>query len=577
MELEFLVVGIAKKSREDLRTLYEETATEVFGLALSIVKDTTLAAEILAETYRRTVTLAYLFNTDLSAEYWLLDMAKNLAFNTLHDPELSKRSLSPKQDNLSKVLIELINNSKEDRASIIALRCLSHLNKKDIARLVWYKTGACSKEYKRGINRLAEKIPAIEKNRLTEHIEEDIKAIVPDVWNIIVNEEDSPLSHISHEELNLNASELIYSDDDREKVREETAVAQKRRKRHIIITAIIVAVIVVSNLIVLLVTNIIKNDNNPEDLALQFGNRMAIVCLNNRTFYQNTQKDNELWVYDGATSKSQRLLTDAVKELITDGSRLYYRNLSDGYMYTVKPDGSDKKKLTETPGTCLTLYEGRIYFSTGSGISSINTDGSDEQVYVTIDMQSDDMSYFSSMGLEVYRYMMKFSPEGILHFSAGAGKGIYYVENFGDKTGLELVYSDEAYTFEITEASIFFDVKSYDAENNASIALYQLDRKSRLFTPIDDFLLGTGAFCIKGDTVYFDGLVDDVYGIYAYDLAQGGAPVKLSDLRASDLYLYENKLYVYYPGSKEEPGASFYVVELADSGQSVSHVSTIFD
>lgn len=577
MELEFLIVGIAKKSREDLRALYEETASEVFGLALSIVKDTALAADILAETYRRIVTLAYLFNTDLSAEYWLLDMTKNLAYNTMHDQELSKRCLSPKQDNLSKVLMELINNSKEDRASIIAARCLSELNKRDIAKLLWYKTGACNKEYKRGINRLAEKVPNIEKNRLAEHIVKDIKAIVPDVWDVIISKEDTPLSHISHEELNLNASELIYSDDDKEKALQLKHTAQKRRKRSIIAAAVIAAVIIVANLTVVLVTNILKNDESTDEISLQFGNRIAIARIGQKTFYQNTQKNNELWIYDEADGKSRALLSDPIKELISDGSRLYYRNLADGYIYTVNLDGSGKNKLTETPGTCLTLYNGRIYFSTASGISSINTDGSDEQIYIAIDMQSDDMSYFSGMGLELYRYMIKFSPEGILHFSAGAGKGIYYIENFGGQTGLELVYSDEAYTFEITENSIYFDLKTYDEKKNALIKLYELDRESRLFTPLDGFLLGTGAFCIEDGLVYFDGSVNDEYGIYVYSLTEKTAPVKLSSLRASDLFMTENKLYVYYPGSNQTPGAYLNILELSESGTSVNNEMTIFD
>ena len=114
-----------------------------------------------------------------------------------------------------------------------------------------------------------------------------------------------------------------------------------------------------------------------------------MVRIEEQLFYQNPLKDNTLWVYDEQTGKSQELIAEPVKELISDGNRLYYRNLADGYIYTAVPDGSDKKKLTETPGTCLTLYEDRIYYSTGSGISSINLDGTDEQVYMAIDMQSD--------------------------------------------------------------------------------------------------------------------------------------------------------------------------------------------
>ena len=560
---------------EDLRTLYEETALRCSVLH-SIVGDTVLSADILAETYRRVITLAYLFNTDLSAEYWLLDMAKNIAFNTLHDPELSKRSLSQAGQSFSGA--DGTDQQQQGRPGIDYRSEMSfHPAKERHRQTLWYKTGACNKEYQRGINRLSEKLPNIEKNKLPEHIAKDFRTIVPDVWDSIISDADSPLCHISHEELNLNSSELIYSDEDREKALEAKAETQKRRKRRIIVTAVIAAVIIVANLTVLLVTNILKNGESTGDMSIQFGNRMAIACIGEETFYQNTREDNELWVYNAAEHKSRMLLSDPIKELISDGNRLYYRNLSDGYIYTVRPDGSDKKKLTETPGTCLTLREGRIYFSTASGISSIRTDGSDEQVYLSIDMHSEDMSYFSGMGLDAYRYLMRFSPDGILHFSAGAGKGIYYVESFGEKTGLELVYSDEAYTFEITGDSICFDVKTYDEKNKASIQLYKLDRESRIFSPIEGFLLGTGAFCIENGTVYFDGCVNGEYGIFACSLEEKASPVKLSDLRASDLYLDGNRLYAYYPGSNQAPGAYLNMLELSENGTSVQNTITVFD
>ena len=578
MELEFLVVGIAKKSREDLRRLYEETAPEIFGLALSIVKDTELAADVLAETYRRVTSLAYLFNTDLSAEYWLLDMAKNLSGNVLCDPELSKKVRAPRQSNLSMLLMELINHSKEDRASILMLRSMSGLSRKDIARLLWYKTGACGKEYRRGLNRLSEKIESVDKSDLPDRICRDIKAIVPDVWHTVIQTEDSPLSHISHEELNLSASELIYSDTDKEKASKQADVFRRRRKKTLIITAIAVAVIITANLAVLLITDIIKNDSE-SGIVIQTGNRIAIAELGGSVFYQNIQKDNELWVYDEAKGIAQRLATDPIKEVITDGSRLYYRNLSDGYIYSVAADGTDKQRLTETPGTCLTLHEGKLYFSTASGISVIDPDGRNEEVYLTLDSQSEDVTYFTGQGLELYRYMMKFSPDGLLHFSAGAGKGLYFVQAFGDRLGLELVYSDEAYSFEVTDDFIYLDVKSYDeTDDTASIKLYRLDRKTLLFAPMDGFLLGTGAFCVSGQTVYFDGIVDGEYGIYACSLdTELASPVKLSALRASDLYIQGNTLYVYYPGTESDPGAYLHQWKLEPSGQTVLTDTVIFE
>ena len=567
MELEFLVVGIAKESREDLRTLYEKTAAEVFGLALAIVKDTGLAAEVLAETYRRIITLAYLFDTELSAEYWILDMAKNIATNALHDASLRQKALSPKQDNLSRVLMELINHSKNDRAAIMMVRCLSQISKKDIAKLLWYKTNACRKEYKRGLNRLAEKIPNIEKAQLPSHITHDIAAIVPDVWDRILFQYSSPLSHISHEELNLASEDLVYTDQDKEKAIEEKHIRQTRKKRRTIAAIITVSVIVVANIIVLLVTNVLNNNPEKPSVDVQFGNRIAIARLGNDTFYQNTQDENTLWIYSSETKESRQLLDFPIKELITDGVRLYYRNLADGYLYIVNPDGTENRKLTENPGTCMTLFQDKIYFSTAGGISRINLDGTREETLVSIDLQAEDLTYFSGMGLSPYRYMMKFSPESLLYFSAGAGKGIYYVTEFNGKSGIELVYTEEAYTFEITKDSLYFDLKSYDEDGNPKILLYRLHRETGLSSPVEGFQLGTGAFCIADGLLYFDGCVNEQYGLYTYRLdGTGGGPEKFSDLRASDLFLSDGLLYIYYPGSPQEPSAYLKYMDMTDTG-----------
>ncbi len=574
MDLEFLIVGIAKESEEDLKALYKATAEEVYSMALSIVKDTSLAAEILAETYKRIATLAYLFNTEMSAEYWLLDMAKNISNNALHDPEVKAALTLPKQDNMSKALIELINNSKNDRASIILARTMSSLSMRDIARLLWYKTGACKQEYKRGLNRLSEKLSVTDKKDIPQQLKKDIGTTCPDVWNKIISAEAGPLSHISHEELNLDEEALIYSEEDKENALQEKNEKQKKKKRNTIILIIAICVIIISGIVTVLISNVLdKQDEEGGKITVdvQYGNKISLVQIENKVYYQNNDEDMHLWCYDYSTGQSEELCSDRLKELITDGEKLYYRNYDDGKIYSINTDGSDKKLLTKTAGTCLNYKDGKIYFSSKSGISVINPDGSEETIFVELDEKSEDFIFYEDQGISPYRIHMKFSPEGTLYFSGGAFKGLFNVVDFNGTNGIEAISSDEIYTFDFYNGDIYYDYKILDEELMGTIYLYKLDTETLLSQEVENVIMGTGAFCMDGSVMYYDGLVENEYGIYKIDLSEETmSPEKISDQRASDMYLYQDKLYIYHPETKDIADKYLVSISITENKEPVS-------
>ena len=61
---------------------------------------------------------------------------------------------------------------------------------------------------------------------------------------------------------------------------------------------------------------------------------MSMIETDGKLFYQNNKKDNHLWSYDLKKKKSKELVKAKLKELITDGEKLYYRNLEDGKIYS---------------------------------------------------------------------------------------------------------------------------------------------------------------------------------------------------------------------------------------------------
>lgn len=566
MDLEFLTVGVARGNDSDLRALYDQTHNEVFALAVSIVKDIGLAGDVTAEVYRRVKALAYLFNSDMSAEYWLLDMAKNIANNVSHNPAFAGKISNPRQYNLSSLLLELVNNGKNDRASIVMLFTMSALSSRDIARILWYKTGSAKNEFKRGIARLGDKFTEKTSAQIKEEIKRDIEAASPDVWHKVIQEEETVLSSVSHEELGLDADTLVYTEEDAANAIEAKHEQEKKRSRKIKIAVIVIAAIVLLNIAVLLVYNIFKKDNEDGlDPGVQYGNRMAIAQIGDNVYFQNIDKDNKLYVYDLKKGTSEVFADVPVKEVITDGEKIFYRNYLDGKTYSVAPDSPEPKLLTETNVSCLTYHDGRIYFSDKYGISSVKTDGTDEKLYVDISEESADYVYYESQNVFLFRYIMKFDEKNTLYFSAGAGKGIYFVADFGDSLGVESVYLGEAYTFDFYNNEIYFDCKNTDYNGNSTISLCRIDENGQAVA-LKGFYLGTGAYFFDGDTLFFDGIVGEETGIYKLDMTDANAkPEKVSGLRASEIYVTGNNLFAYYPGDTDSPKSYFKIIDLTQN------------
>lgn len=564
LDLEFLTVGVARGNVSDLRSLYDQTHNEVFALAVSIVKDVGLAGDVTAEVYRRVRALAYLFNSDMSAEYWLLDMAKNIANNVSHNPAYAGKISNPRQYNLSSLLLELVNKGKNDRASIVMLFTMSGLSSRDIARILWYKTGSAKNEARRGIARLNDKFTEKPPAQIKEEIARDVEAASPDVWNRVIQEEETVLSSVSHEELGLDSDTLVYTEEDAANAIEAKHIQEKKRSRKIKIAVIAVAAIILLNIGALLMYNVLKKDKEDAlDPGVQYGNRMAICQIGDKIYFQNIKKDNKLFVYDLKTGSSSVFVDVPVKEVVTDGTQIFYRNYTDGKTYSITPDSGEPKILTDTDASCLTYHDGKIYFSDKHGISSVNTDGTDEKLYADISEESADYVYYESQNVLLFRYLMKFDKNGVLYFSAGAGKGIYFIADFGDTLGVESVYLGEAYTFDFYKNEIYFDCKTTDFNGNSTISLCKLDENGQTVA-VKGFELGTGAYFFDGDILYFDGAVGKETGIFRVNMADSSAvPEKVSDLRASEIYVTGSNLFAYYPGDTESPKSYFKSVDLA--------------
>lgn len=94
--MEALIADIAAGDRAAVGALYEQTKTAVYGFALSILKNSADAEDVLQDTYVRVWSAAGGYRSMGKPMAWILTIARNLATSVLRDR--SKTTDIPEED-----------------------------------------------------------------------------------------------------------------------------------------------------------------------------------------------------------------------------------------------------------------------------------------------------------------------------------------------------------------------------------------------------------------------------------------------------------------------------------------------
>lgn len=544
MDLAYLIVGISKNEDNDLKELYKKTSHIVYGLALSLVRDRVLARDITIETYRRVKQFANTYDTDINAEYWLLDITRNLSINAIHDKDISEILKEGKLDNVSKLVKDTVTSLKNDRGSIIVLKAMSGLSIKEIADLLWYYHVSAKNEYKRGIRELRKK-DTVKKseNDILEGIRRDVTTSAPDVYEQIVSDKQTRVSFVSHEALNLSEDEMIFSDKDAEleyiKRLAKTGQSKKRARIGGFVAMVVVCMVLVSLVIYAIILNYQKNINRDK---YNLGYDIALVEIDGVVYFQNYKDKSKLYSFDMNTKKMTKLSDDFVKELVTDGEYLFYRNKNDGRIYRINKDGSDRKQISKEAGSSIFLYKDYIYYTSPNGISRMKKDGQD--VELLYNNTKEDMFFFDI-----------FVHEDTIYFSGGAGFGIYYLDESGEEPEVKVLYFDEAYEIFIMDGFIYFNTFQQHSAPNRQIPMYRYDLSEKTYMAVSDINLNSSAYYIHDKYLYMDGYVKSTsglkkdQGIYRIDMETGESAL-LINRKSTDIYVSEKYVYSYSPDNK---------------------------
>lgn len=163
--LESYIEDIVAGDRTAVSALYENTKTAVYGFAMSILKNTNDAEDVLQDTYVKIWSAAESYKPQGKPMAWVLTITRNLAMSMLRErskttdiPEESWMTFEAKSSNTSTedklVLNAAMQTLTGEERQIIVLHAISGLKHVEIARLLSLPLSTVLSKYSRARKKL---------------------------------------------------------------------------------------------------------------------------------------------------------------------------------------------------------------------------------------------------------------------------------------------------------------------------------------------------------------------------------------------------------------------------------------
>lgn len=163
--LESYIAKAAEGDTDALASLYEETKSAVFGFALSLLKNTHDAEDVLQDTYVRIYSYADTYKPSGNPMAWILEITKNISYMLLRKKsrenfvsedetsDMQSEDFSKNSDIRLSVTDAMMKLSSEER-QIITLHALSGLKHREIAKLLGLPLSTVLSKYSRSVKKL---------------------------------------------------------------------------------------------------------------------------------------------------------------------------------------------------------------------------------------------------------------------------------------------------------------------------------------------------------------------------------------------------------------------------------------
>ena len=161
---EELLKKIAKGDKNAFRQFYEATKADVYSFALSLLKNTHDAEDVMQTVYINVYQSASVYKPQGKPMAWVHTITKNLCYERFRslskqeeftDLEESKISLSNNMNVEDKLLAEYcLNFLSSDERNIVVLHAVSGFKHREIARLLGLPVGTVLSKYQRAIAKI---------------------------------------------------------------------------------------------------------------------------------------------------------------------------------------------------------------------------------------------------------------------------------------------------------------------------------------------------------------------------------------------------------------------------------------
>lgn len=166
------LTAVARGDRDAFARLYGRLKTAVYGLALSIVRESGDAEDVMQSTFLRVWDCAGQYRPGTDARAWVLKIARNLALMLLRGrkrtvpvddwtPELD--GAAPETDPLDAILLKtLLDSLDEGERQIVMLYAVEGFSHKEIASLLGKPYATVRWKYSNAIKKLSRRLDEAE-------------------------------------------------------------------------------------------------------------------------------------------------------------------------------------------------------------------------------------------------------------------------------------------------------------------------------------------------------------------------------------------------------------------------------
>jgi RNA polymerase sigma-70 factor, ECF subfamily len=177
MDYDKLIVETSEGNTASLEKLYRDLSSVVFALALSILKNRSLAEDVLQDTFVRIKISAGSYKPGTNGRAWILKIARNLAISALRSShhetsgtfiEVSEASgIDFAQDKIdSLILRESLSILSQQERQILLLHAVKDLKHREIAQVLDIPLGTALWKYRQAIRKMEKFLKSEEINNI---------------------------------------------------------------------------------------------------------------------------------------------------------------------------------------------------------------------------------------------------------------------------------------------------------------------------------------------------------------------------------------------------------------------------